>query len=99
MKHTFRTICLALLAGVLAGAAAATYVLAVDTHSKIGLEFDNANRHQRVEVGHLNADSDAVRALKFWGLKVGYGNSLTAIGVYHRPIQPHAANQSPRLPE
>ena len=91
MNHAFRTICLALLFGVLAGAGAAAYVLALGTHSKIGLEFEARNGRRHVELGHLNTGDDAVSTLKFWGLKVGYGDSLTTIGVY--------TPRTPRLPE
>jgi hypothetical protein len=107
MNCTYRTICLALLAGILAGAAAATYLLAVDVHGKVGLEFDARNARQHVEPGHVDANDEAARALKFWGLKVGYGDSLTAIGVYSgrtsrgaTHVAPaHPTRPSPRLPE
>ena len=107
MNRTYRTICLALLAGILAGAAAATYLLAVDVHGRVGLEFDARNARQHLEPGHLDANDDAARALKFWGLKVGYGDSLTAIGVYSgrtsrsatHGAPAHPAKSSPRLPE
>jgi hypothetical protein len=100
MNHTFRTICLALIVGALAGAGTASYLLGVDTHGKIGLEFDAANGRQQVELGRPDPGDATGRPPRFWGLQVGDGDSLTAIGVYsHRPRKPHALNQSPRLPE
>ena len=99
MKDTFRTICLALIVGTLAGAGAATCVLGVNAQGKIGLEFDAENGRQHVKLG-LDPGDATGRPPKFWGLQVGSGDSLTAIGVYsHRPRKPHAPNQSPRLPE
>ena len=88
MKNTFRTICLALIVGALAGCGAATYVLGVDAH---------------VELGRYPGDATG-RPPRFWGLQVGNGDSLTAIGVYSgRPATGtrHVApvKLSPRLPE
>ncbi len=88
MKDTFRTICLALIVGTLAGAGAATYVLGVDAH---------------VELDRYPGDATG-KPPKFWGLQVGDGGSLTAIGVYSggtatgaRHVAP--AQLSPKLPE
>lgn len=107
MKDTFRTLCLALTVGMLAGAGTATYVLEVDAHGKVGLDFDAANGRQNMEPGHLDAGDATGRPPKFWGLKVGTGDSLTAIGVYSgrtatgaRYVAPaYAVKLSPQLPE
>lgn len=103
MKDTFRTICLALIVGTLAGAGAATYVLGVNAQGKIGLEFDARNGRQHVELG-LDPGDATGRPPKFWGLQVGNGDSLTAIGVYSgrtgtgaRYVAP--VKLSPHLPE
>jgi hypothetical protein len=107
MNHTFRTICLALIVGTLAGAGAATFVLAVDLHSKIGLEFDARNGRQHVELGPLDAGDATGRPPRFWGLQVGNGDSLTTFGVYsdrtatgaRHVASAHTVKLSPRLPE
>ncbi len=105
-KDTFRTICLALIVGTLAGAGAAAYVLGVDTQGKIGLEVDAENGRQHVKLG-LDPGDATGRPPKFWGLQVGNGDSLTAIGVYSgrastgdRYVAPtHAMKPSSRFPE
>ncbi len=108
MKDAFRTIGLALIVGALAGAGAATYVLGVDAQGKIGHEFNARNGRQHLELGPQNtghATGDATgRPPRFWGLQVGAGDSLTAIGVYtDRPATgaPYVppAKLSPKLPE
>lgn len=82
MSHTFRTICLALIAGLLAGAGAASYLLAAGAHGKIGLEFDHGDGRQHVQLGHLDIGDATGRPPRFWGLQLGNGDSLTTIGVY-----------------
>ena len=107
MNHTFRTISLALIVGVLAGASAATYLLRVDARGKIGLKFEARNGRQHAEIGHLDAGDATGRPPKFWGLQVGNGDSMTTIGVYSdrtttgtRHVAPtHSAKLPPRLPE
>jgi hypothetical protein len=107
MNPTFKTICLALLAGVLAGAAAATCVLAVDAQGKIGFEFDARNGRQHLELDRPDTGDATGRPPRFWGLQVGSGDSLTAIGVYSGRTTPaaryvapaHPVKLSPRLPE
>ena len=107
MTHTFRTISLALIVGLLAGAGAATYVRGVDAHNKIGLEFNAGNGRQHAEPGHLAPGDATGRPPRFWGLKVGTGDSLTAIGIYSdrtaagtRHVSPaDVAKMSPRPPE
>jgi hypothetical protein len=107
MSHTFRTICMALIAGLLGGAGTAGYVLATGAHGKIGLEFDRDNGSQHMELGHLPPGDATGRPPRFWGLQVGNGDSLTTIGVYSdrtatgaNAVAPtHTAKLSPRLPE
>ncbi len=57
-------------------------ILGVDAQGRIGLEFDDENGRQHVRLGHLDTGGDAERVLKFWGIQVGNGDSLTAVGVY-----------------
>ena len=98
VKDSFRTICLTLVVGLLAGAGAAICVLAAGAHSKIGLAFARENGSQRMELDYPDIGDATGRPPRFWGLQVGNGDSLTTIGVYS--LAPaHAAKSSPRLPE
>jgi hypothetical protein len=107
MKDTFRTVCLALTVGALAGAGAANYVLATGAHSKIGLEFNRENGREHLELGHLVPGDATGRPPRFWGLQVGNGDSVTTIGVYSGRTVTGARNiasaqamkSSPHLPE
>ncbi len=103
MKDRFRAICLALIVGTLAGAGAAACVLGVNAQGKIGLAFDAGNGRRHVEPG-LDPGDATGRPPKFWGLQVGNGDSLTAIGVYSGRTATGArygapVKRSPRLPE
>ena len=62
--------------GLLAGAGAASYVLATGAHGKIGLEFDHENGRQRMESGHLDIGDATGRPPRFWGLQVGNGDAV-----------------------
>jgi hypothetical protein len=82
MNDTFRSICLALIVGIVAGACAATYVRGVDAQGKIRLEFYDENSGRHLELGHLDSPSGAGRVPRFWGMKVRNGDAFTAIGIY-----------------
>ena len=103
MNHTFRTVCLALIVGLLAGTAATSCLLTARTHGKIGFEFDHDNGRQHLAAGHLDIGDATGRPPRFWGLQLGNGDSLTTIGIYSdRParIAPAlTAKSSPHLPE
>jgi hypothetical protein len=103
MNPTLRTISLALLAGTLAGAGTAAYVLGANPQSKIGLEYDAGNGRQHLELGQLATGDATGRPPRFWGLEVENGDSLTSIGVYSARTATGASYVPPRhaakLPE
>jgi hypothetical protein len=100
MKDTLRTICLALTVGLLAGAEVAAYLLALDAHGKTNLEVHAGN-------GQRGLGDATGRPPRFWGLQLGHGDSLTAIGVYCDRAATSSRNAAPtparklslRLPE
>ena len=82
MTDTFKTICLALCVGIVAGAFAATYVLEVLAQSPVRLVFYTEDGSRHLELGNLAAASHNRSVPGFWGLQFRDGDAITAIGIY-----------------